>query len=542
MNRSEPAGRAGGSFARRIAEHGVLIVSASVGMLIVGLVLLRILEIVGSCHGVFVYPLDDTYIDLQFAAELARGHYGLTDQAASSPASSVLYPLLLAAARGWFLAPLLVNVAAALATTVALGCVLGRHGALTQLRSILLAVPLLLLLCLALDLVDLSVIGLEHTAHQLVSVLIVIGVAEAADNYPDPRIGPWWLIALCATAALWRFEALGLVLMSGIGLAAVGARRTGLLILAAAASMLAVYFLLMTWAGLPLLPSSVLAKWVLTRQSGGGDAIALVIVSIIECAQQWETLPLIALGIATSAAVWLRPYRPRDRMLVAIYLGCVLGHMAFGAWSWLGRYSPYLFAIGAATLLLVFDRAIRRLLTEGGPVSIGLVGVALIGVVTIRTALLPDSVALSSRNVAEQQYQLRRFAVGYYQAGVAANDIGLLSWGNPYPVLDLWGISDETARRARVGRQPGWMEALVRARGIGLAVIYEPWFPDQIPADWQRVATLSRSSPSQTGYPTVSFFATSPAAVGRIITSLREFQPTLPSGTILRLTPPSADG
>src|SRR5262245_36529767 len=50
------------------------------------------------CHGHLIYSLDDPYITLSLAWHIARGHYGINAGEAASPASSILYPFLLAGA------------------------------------------------------------------------------------------------------------------------------------------------------------------------------------------------------------------------------------------------------------------------------------------------------------------------------------------------------------------------------------------------------------------------------------------------------------
>ena len=49
-------------------------------------------------------------------------------------------------------------------------------------------------------------------------------------------------------------------------------------------------------------------------------------------------------------------------------------------------------------------------------------------------------VPLAASNVYEQQLQMHRFIDGYYRAPVAVNDLGLASYHNPWPVLDLGGL------------------------------------------------------------------------------------------------------
>src|SRR5262245_54827593 len=66
-------------------------------------------------QGGFTYTLDDPYIHLALAENIARGHYGVNLGELSAPSSSVLWPFLLApfARASWGdLAPLLLNLAA----------------------------------------------------------------------------------------------------------------------------------------------------------------------------------------------------------------------------------------------------------------------------------------------------------------------------------------------------------------------------------------------------------------------------------------------
>ena len=49
----------------------------------------------------------------------------------------------------------------------------------------------------------------------------------------------------------------------------------------------------------------------------------------------------------------------------------------------------------------------------------------------------------------EGSYQLHRFAAEFYRAPVAANLLGYINFDNPNYVLDLSGLSSETARQAR---------------------------------------------------------------------------------------------
>src|SRR4051812_21970514 len=68
--------------------------------------------------GMFVYCLDDAYIHLSLADRIGSGTYGINAGEWSAPASSILWPFLLALfsrlpASAYVFVPLLINVAAA---------------------------------------------------------------------------------------------------------------------------------------------------------------------------------------------------------------------------------------------------------------------------------------------------------------------------------------------------------------------------------------------------------------------------------------------
>ena len=121
---------------------------------------------------------------------------------------------------------------------------------------------------------------------------------------------------------------------------------------------------------------------------------------------------------------------------------------------------------------------------------------------------------------------------------MAANDLGWLTYENPYYVLDLWGLGSEAARRMarRGGLNAQGIGEFVRERGIDLAIVYHRSLLREVPAGWVRVAVMK--SRVVTGADTdVGFFATSEAPVDELRGLLREFAPTLPYRVELELAP-----
>src|SRR3954447_15747321 len=94
------------------------------------LVAALLLSIAHRTGGHFVYALDDPYIHLALAENLAHGHYGLNATEFASPSSSILWPFLLVPLTGTSvhgLLPLALNVVFGLAAAALLGFAAGQY-------------------------------------------------------------------------------------------------------------------------------------------------------------------------------------------------------------------------------------------------------------------------------------------------------------------------------------------------------------------------------------------------------------------------------
>lgn len=228
------------------------------------------------------YTLDDPYIHMALAENIARGHFGVNLGEASNPSSSILWPWLLAAFDkvGVILwAPLLINIACFVATVrVMLAFCLKRlapdgEGALNVL--ILLGLALL-----AFNVFGVIFTGMEHSLHVLLSVVVV---TRAIDGRHD-----WLALVAMALSPLVRFEG-AIVLAFGAG-AAIADRRYAFVAaaIAAAAVPIALYGWWLSSIGLPVLPSSVLSKSAASSGlvDGAACSAALPTISCETCSRQ----------------------------------------------------------------------------------------------------------------------------------------------------------------------------------------------------------------------------------------------------------------
>ncbi len=89
-----------------------------------------LISILNVNNGHFTYSLDDPYIHLALAENIARGHYGVNLEELSSPSSSIVFPFILALLLHFglgALAPLAFNLLCLLLTAALLWSIFARH-------------------------------------------------------------------------------------------------------------------------------------------------------------------------------------------------------------------------------------------------------------------------------------------------------------------------------------------------------------------------------------------------------------------------------
>src|SRR5262249_54183785 len=131
------------------------------------------------------------------------------------------------------------------------------------------------------------------------------------------------------------------------------------------------------------------------------------------------------------------------------------------------------------------------------------------------TTTTPTAVA----NVFQQQYQMGLFVRRYYPyATVAANDIGAISFlAERSRVLDLVGLANMESARATLDNQleARFYERLTRKERVDVAILYEEWFPKQLPPEWSRVERWTIPNRVSVAYDTVTFYAANDACKGQ---------------------------
>ncbi len=461
---------------------------------------------------------------------LLRGEHGINVGELAAPASSILYPYLLAVGLAVGLgdfAPLAFNVVALIALLALL------YGFLRSLWPDLApagAATATVLLVLMVNGVGLVLTGMEHTLHLLATAGVAIGLARR-----KPAL-PWFFHAGIVAGPLIRFEGLAVSMAGALVAYWCWRDRRAVVALAVALALVGLHMAVMVSLGLPPLPSSVLTKSGLTENLVEGSRFTALLLNMAGgaiTALTREVTP--ALLICLALAIWHGWRGPRSVIGLAAFAVMVFGaHMVAGRFGWFYRYEPYM----VLAVLLAALPALPALAWPKFRVGTAVAVTAILLAAYAKPLWLTPTAA---NNIYEQQYQMHRFITEVHDGPVAVNDLGWTSYRNDGYVLDIYGLGHDAARKAkRRGLTAEWLDEFVGSHDTALAILYEgDWAAFPIPAHWVRLAELrlsrERITPAED---TVAFYAADPAAAERIAAELCHFAPTLPPGPTLELARP----
>jgi len=508
-------------------------------LLYLAVALVLFLAILHSNSGVFTYTLDDPYIHLALAQNLAHGHYGINPGEPSSPSSSIVWPFLLVpfAGHAWNLyAPLAWNILFCGLAAWLIGRTVEswnwRPGPMTSpRRAWLLRFAIAAALMLIANLPGLTFIGMEHGLQLLLAIACAAGLAEVFTGRPIPT----WCLCAAILGPTIRYENFALV--AAVAVALYGQRRYRAAIVVIAFSLIgpALFSLFLVAHGLPALPSSVLVKAKVYAFHRGllVTAIATVMRSVnwgIREPSWWDQLLVAILLVYLTIRERLRP----ARFVLAAALLAALLQLTIGRFNWFHRYEVYaiLFTVMIATAALIETTRLRpRYLVLG------------LFAFTWPYALALWETPTAAANVYQQQYQMHRFLASFHGPAVAVNDLGLVSYDRPAGlyVLDLWGLASPEASR-QTDKNAAWLDAITRVHNAGLVIVYPSWYPGDSPADWEPLGTMCITSRRVSiALKCVVFYSTPQGDQAALQAELADFARTLPSTVKMTLGKDTTD-
>ena len=569
-----------GAAARRpgmFAGQRPLAIAGAAFALLLLVALWRSLHLTG---GHLVYTLDDAYIHMAMAKNLARhGVWGVTPFGFSATSSAPLWTLLLSGTFALFgpreILPLILNLAAALLTLGAAHRILRRYLPAATPGTFL---AILVALVVFTPLVPLVMSGQEHTLHLLLTLLFVdaavrrLGARPSAEargpgerdgipasgGGPEPvvpgkqagfarRLGFWLLPPLLV---LVRYESLFLI--AAVGVAFAWRRRVREALLLGALALAPV--LGVGWSNLQhgwsFLPNPILRK----ANLPGADAAQLVgtFTGYVAVRRLFVNphlfLPVLAaLGLICWTLPRAQGREAHGKTVLLIFLLALGLHLSFADVGWFYRYEAYLVGLGVIGLGIAAaewigardgsgegaclgERGWMKCGRGGSRAAAVVLGLLLVVGLGDRGARAWLETPRASANIYEQQYQMGLFLKRYYEgATIALNDIGAANYLADIRCVDLYGLADREILAAfRAGTYSvATLERIGRERGARIAILYPHWV--RMPASWVQVGQWQIGKNIVNGGDTVAFFALQRGEEQNLIRNLREHAARLPA-------------
>jgi len=512
--------------------------------LIIPIILIE-LHVLNLTNGILIYPLDDTYIHMSIAKNLAlHNNWGISANEFQSASSSLLYTLLLSALFKLIsvntIIPFIINLIAGIILIFVIQQRLQKENINFTFQLIIL---LLVIFFTPLPIIIIS--GMEHTLQCLFSFLFIFNfcdwIGKQESNIQKSRF-PSSLFLYGVTTCALRYEGLFIIAIACCILLyykkIISAFALGFI----SVLPLVIFGIFSIIKGSYFFPNSVLLKSSPVQLSGGGlsNYISNILVDKLTLAKTGIT------ALATQRLLLIIPlvyllFRQQVKKLssykyIAVFLViCTLLQLSFAATGWLYRYEAYLILCSTVFVSILFFKYFKLLrLRENQmllPVML-LLAFVLFFPLILRSTAAYTKTSQACINIYEQQYQMGSFVKKYYNTDtLAVNDIGAVAFLNESRVIDLWGLANMQVAKAKKNNYntPAFLNALVNNEQVSIAIVYDSWFDSSLLKNWKKVATWQIQNNVICGDATVSFYAVKTNVASLLKTNLLEYQKLLPA-------------
>ncbi|MCB2200327.1 hypothetical protein KQI63_13035 [bacterium] len=497
-------------------------------------------------QGWFVYPLDDCYIHLSVAKNLAlHGSWGITPGEFQGVSSSPLYSVLLSTLFKLFgvhlRLPLLINLLAGSGLLMFVDLVLAKAGRRTGSRLLI-----LLLILFVGPLGTLSMLSMEHVLHALLAVLFLHQVVLRLDDiHPAPKHYTLFLLPMLAFLMVGlRYEGLALAGMATLLFLLRRRFLYGILVGFAALLPVVLYAWYATSHGGMALPNAFysdssignaasLEDWVFRHvfnpltfnmfaTAGAFIAAIVVLRRFHRYGTAWERGVTASILLASTILAHLLVSVTANFFRHELYLYVLIPFVA--GWIWIGEVED------------LWDW-IRRHATrwpEWAAILIALVTLYPIAHDALRHVWSYRTVHTCFQNISEQPMQTTRFLQRYFPtATVAIHDIGAVSYFSDVKIVDMYGLADDEIMKLKWADSYAAADAglIAREKDATLAIVYEEWMNwwGGVPDEWIRAGTWTIDNNIANGFPSVHIYATSEESLPEVVAALRDNSVKMPS-------------
>lgn len=483
-------------------------------------------EILSLPKGVgYFYPVDDVYIHLEVAKNIADQFlFSINSNSFDPASSSILYSFFLSLLIKVFgdssYYPLFINLTfGVLASFYATNFVVHQYGKKFALFFALLLQPLAMIYLS-------SILGMEHTIHIFLIVLFFIFYNKLVSG--NLKAFSHVLIVIFFLGAV-RFESVFFI--SAVIFVFIGQKkfRQGLLIGLVGFSPIIMYGLYSLLMGGFFFPNSVLVKSNF-HVSDVESLITMLKSKFLSVDYIKYLLPFsifyFMYAFSRYRNVKLQRVLEMESLPIIILLTSY-GQLIFGIMTF--RYENYLMMaylfIGVKICDFYFktsDFSIPKLfavLFIGYSVIFGL----------FKVYWYHPVLYIDSKNLYYNQYKLAQFLKKYYHSEtIVANDIGAITYFTNIEVLDMYGLGSTGVAKYKYKNPDGnnfsyFMEELSHRKNARIAVIYPEWFGKQIPKNWVLVGKWKMSDFRNPHIRYVNFYAVTKSDIPYLRKSLKEF-------------------
>ncbi len=485
-------------------------------------------------NGSLVYPLDDAYIHLAIAKNFsAHLVWGINPGEFVSASSSPLYTLVLSFCIfifGYSLwIPLLLNILICLIlllfTTKIIIQFLNEGQSRTYVFALILFIPLPGI-CLA---------GMEHSLQLLFCTAFVYYTWKFLNNR---KINLFLYAMIAMLSVITRYEDIFLVGWVAVSILLVQKKwKISSLLLASALLPVVVFGFFSIWHGGGFLPNSLLKKSSATSGTLMNFALE-VFKKFTHETIIYSLLFLLALFSITCLANNRNKLAEKPVLQINIILAlALLSHAVFAAFGWFFRYEAYLICIILLACSFNFQSLAKlvRDYVKGANYIIAVLFFLIILFPLFSRIYSYGVTNKAMRNIHDQQIQLATFIKQYYPGtAVAVNDIGAIALLSNVYVFDVIGLANEDLLKNRNNLSAALFDSLTKKKNVQIAMVYEAWLGDRIPASWVKVGDWTLTDNYICGSPKVSIFAvdTSSNFKETMIRNLKLFGKQMPSGVI----------
>ncbi|KPL86127.1 hypothetical protein [Herpetosiphon geysericola] len=501
-------------------------IHTAIPYLILGLILLiQGVAIYFLNAGKFLYILDDPYIHLSLARNIAHGHYGINVVEPSAPSSSILWPFILAIFARLPLfeyVPLLLNLILGFLALFFIQKTIKLifQDQISQFKHLSIITGFIIIA----NLVPLIFSGMEHVLQVVITMIITYNLLELQINQ---KLNKLLIVALILNPFV-RYETLALSVPVLLFLYLKGYRRLAGIGLVGTLLPLAGFSYFLHSLGLGYLPTSVIIKSSLFSNKSSIEVLMTTLLFSME-ALTWFYL----LGMLILIGLKVRNNISRQLSLItatAIGLQLIFG-TTLGAFY---RYETYMIVFSTLICLYLYRESVPAAFIT--PIKTTITILVILVMLTVSDYVYNlIYIPVMSNNIYSQQYQMARFTNTYYRGRVGVNDIGLVSYLNNDYTLDLFGLSNIDVIDYRKHQTPNWMEQIASSYNVDLIMIYAEWFPTFIPDQWTKLGDLHLSTQlSAAAHRDVAFYVRNPANAEAIGQLLEQFSQSLPKGSEFR--------